>query len=953
MAAQAGPARSYARRSGVVCIDTTVAATSTDPFCGFTALTAPGGSPLYDNISFLSDPALVGTSWYAFNYVNGSGVTGGRNELLCFDIATLGPCAAQPYAVGIGSGTVTDTSFPPPSVAAIGGDVIVPVTVGSTDELACFDGSVSLPCTGAWPVPLGFNYDSTYGAPFPLLSSTAAVSGFCLPSPGDPCFDFTGASVATPAGMANAVTPNLGWNGPAFVLGPRVYVPNARSNSVTCYDASTHASCVNFPKSLPNLGLLYTVNADPARPTCIWVNSDNGSSQIQNFDAYTGGPCGEGAIRVLASSFVVDSSVCVPTSYSALQVQEPAPTSYSSGTVAFEDADANPIAGAPTEPLGATGTADLAGLDLSTTFGLPEFLITLLGTQGTPTSVVVRLTWTGADNPACVPRSQSQAESGPTASSEAGGGNAATNLRQCEAGDAVDCASGDLNQTYSDFSIPGRGLGLSLSRTYNSLDAALPSMFGFGWTCSLCDSLSVSPGEVTVTEGNGATLVFDAAPGGGYKAPAWEYATLSHSLAGVFTVTLRGSTRLVFSSTGRLTSVVAGDGTATTMSYDAAGRLTAATDAAGRSLRFVYGSRGHVVAVSDPAGRVAHYFYGPRNNLVEAVEAGGATTRFAYDSAHRIVVLTNDSGGTTTVAYGLSGRVTSETDPLGNRSTWSYSGNTFSAAGGTTVLVGPTGTRTIEKYANGTLVTETTGAGTPEAATTTYGIDPTSLSVVSITSPLGQVTRFAYNSLGLVSRVTNPAGDTWSYTYNAFGEPTSQTDPSGRTTAIAYDSAGSPTSITSPPTDPGAAPSVTRVAYGAPALPSHPTAVTGPSGHTTRFRYDKAGDLISTTSPQGETTSATYDADGELLTVTAPRGNLAGAVRGSYRTSLSYNSAGEVTAISDPAGATTRAVYNPAGLVTSMYLDSGVHHLAEARAYRWEFRRAIPLQVVTLARSPS
>ena len=38
---------------------------------------------------------------------------------------------------------------------------------------------------------------------------------------------------------------------------------------------------------------------------------------------------------------------------------------------------------------------------------------------------------------------------------------------------------------------------------------------------------------------------------------------------------------------------------------------------------------------------------------------------------------------------------------------------------------------------------------------------------------------------------------------------------------------------------------------------------------------------------------------------------------------------------------------------TWSYLDSGVHHLAEARAYRWEFRRAIPLQVVTLARSPS
>ena len=35
------------------------------------------------------------------------------------------------------------------------------------------------------------------------------------------------------------------------------------------------------------------------------------------------------------------------------------------------------------------------------------------------------------------------------------------------------------------------------------------------------------------------------------------------------------------------------------------------------------------------------------------------------------------------------------------------------------------------------------------------------------------------------------------------------------------------------------------------------------------------------------------------------------------------------------------------------YLDSGVHHLAEARAYRWEFRPATPLRAVTPARSPS
>jgi hypothetical protein len=35
------------------------------------------------------------------------------------------------------------------------------------------------------------------------------------------------------------------------------------------------------------------------------------------------------------------------------------------------------------------------------------------------------------------------------------------------------------------------------------------------------------------------------------------------------------------------------------------------------------------------------------------------------------------------------------------------------------------------------------------------------------------------------------------------------------------------------------------------------------------------------------------------------------------------------------------------------YLDSGVHPLAEARAYRWEFRPATPLRAVTPVRLPS
>ena len=387
---------------GVVCIDTTQAASNTDPFCGFTALTGTGDAPLQSGISAISDPVVVGSHWYAFNYVSGQAAGGSQNMLLCFDLTSFGACGSQPFSAGIGSGTVSDSSFPPPAVAGIGSQVIVPVTVGGTDELACFDGNAGKTCSGDWPVPLGFGYDSQYGAPFPMMDNSGAVTGLCLPSPGNPCYTLAGASASTPSGMTGAIDQTSGWNGPAFTLGPRVYVPNANQDRVDCYDYSASAQCANFPKTFNNLGLLYTTNADPQRPTCIWVNSDNGTGQIQNFDAYTGGACGKGPIRVLASSMVAPTQLCTPASYSSLQVTSPAPSTYSSGTVAFEDGDGNPISGIGTESLDATGAVSMAGLNLSTSTGLPEFLITLNGEQGAPSSVVVKLTWTGTDDPSCV-----------------------------------------------------------------------------------------------------------------------------------------------------------------------------------------------------------------------------------------------------------------------------------------------------------------------------------------------------------------------------------------------------------------------------------------------------------------------------------------------------------------------------------------------------------------------
>lgn len=386
---------------GVVCIDTTLAPTNTNPFCGFTALTAVGEAPWTSGLSAISAPALVGEKWYAFNYVQGAEATGTQNKLLCFDLSTHAACASQPYTLAFAAGTNGDTSYPPPGVAAIGSVIVVPVTVGGSQQLACFDTATGGTCSGSWPVALS-GYNSQYGTSFPLLSPTGAIIGVCLPTGTDPCFSLAGASVPTPAGMMAAIPSTSGWNGASMVLGPRVYVPNGNGSQVDCYDASTAASCVNFPKTLSNLSLLYTVNADPQRPTCIWVNADTGGSQIQNFDAYTGGQCGEGSIRVLGSSFVVPTQLCQPATYTSLQILSPAPGTYTSGVVSFQDNDANPIPGIPDATVDNTGSVDLTGLNLSTNLGLPQFVITLTGGSSTPAAVTVKLTWTGTDDPSCV-----------------------------------------------------------------------------------------------------------------------------------------------------------------------------------------------------------------------------------------------------------------------------------------------------------------------------------------------------------------------------------------------------------------------------------------------------------------------------------------------------------------------------------------------------------------------
>jgi hypothetical protein len=385
---------------GVVCVDTTENS-NPDPFCGFTPLTGTGEATRPSGDSAISDPMLIGEHWYAFNFGESKGQEGDENKLMCFDVATDAPCEGQPYAVGLPNGTMdTGSGFPDPADAAIDGKAFIPANVEGKELLACFEDSTQSPCAGkSWPASMGGVAD--YGAPFPLMDETGTVTGVCAPTGTDPCVNLEGESTPTPTHMQEVVFGGAGWNGPAFVLGPRVYLPNFDTNNVECFDYSTGSSCKGFPKHLEGLDLLYTVNADPQRPTCIWVNSDNGSDQIQNFDAYTGEACG-GAIRVLASQFVVPKPQCTPLSYVSLQVLKPQRSVYGEGHVAFDNGDGEPIPGLNELALDGTGTANLEGLELNTPTGLPQFLFTLENLTEPVGEVEVQLTWKGNYEAVCL-----------------------------------------------------------------------------------------------------------------------------------------------------------------------------------------------------------------------------------------------------------------------------------------------------------------------------------------------------------------------------------------------------------------------------------------------------------------------------------------------------------------------------------------------------------------------
>ena len=496
---------------------------------------------------------------------------------------------------------------------------------------------------------------------------------------------------------------------------------------------------------------------------------------------------------------------------------------------------------------------------------------------------------------------------------EVGLGNPAMSspvLKFCKCGDPVNMSSGDLYQTYTDVTIPGIGINLNVTRSYNSLSAGLDGAFGNGWTSNLGMALSFNSSntEATIADESGSLVTFTLA-NGVWSAPAFNSSTLTQA-GGTWTYARWDGNAYTFDAAGQLASESDRNGNTTRFAYTGA-ELTSVTDATGRALTITW-TGGNISQIAEPGGAKVSYAYNAAGDLIEVTNQAGGHTYYTYDASDRLLTVEDPNGDTTTNTYNSSGQVATQTDPMGRETLFAYS--VPGASQTATLVTDANGNETYFLFDDGLLMQRTAGYGTSSAATTSYSYDPVTFGISSVTNPVGDTTAYTYDGAGNVLTRTGPRGDTTYYTYNSLNEPLTVTNAAGVTTTQTYDPAGNLLSTSTPLVGTGTS-HRTTYAYGDSSDPGMPTRMVDPNGNATTYAYDTYGDLAASTNAAGDQTTYTYDILGQKLTMVSPDGNAVGANPADFTTAYSYNALGDILTTTTPGGGTTVNTYDGDGNV--------------------------------------
>jgi YD repeat-containing protein len=220
-----------------------------------------------------------------------------------------------------------------------------------------------------------------------------------------------------------------------------------------------------------------------------------------------------------------------------------------------------------------------------------------------------------------------------------GSGTYGNNPSRLEA-EPVNTATGNYVSHATDLALPGVGLPLVFSRTYNSLDPTVGAL-GVGWTHSYAAHLELEgSGAVRFFAGDGAQLLFTPDGSGGFIRPSGAYTDLEPLIDGTYELTRRDQVVEHFDADGLLLSQTDRNGNALTFSYTN-DLLTAITDTVGRGVSLTYDGSNRLTSLGAPLSRSVTYTYDGSGRLSTVTDLAGETTTYGYDTSDRLTTITD------------------------------------------------------------------------------------------------------------------------------------------------------------------------------------------------------------------------------------------------------------------------------------------------------------------------
>ncbi|WP_045520320.1 DNRLRE domain-containing protein [Neobacillus niacini] len=386
----------------------------------------------------------------------------------------------------------------------------------------------------------------------------------------------------------------------------------------------------------------------------------------------------------------------------------------------------------------------------------------------------------------------------------------------------VNTYNGNFFNQEIDFTIDGRGLPLTVNRTYNSRSTE-SGMFGYGWSSNLDQKLTFASDDLVLyRDEDGTQHYFSKNSSGGYDSPGGVYLQLEKNANGTFKLIDKDQSYVTFDTTGKLVSETDSNNNKTTYTYTGS-QLTSVTDPSGRKITIGYGTNGKVNSIVDLANREYKYTYDANENLTGFSKTDSnrvitQSTAYGYDTVHQMTSYTDEKGKQMFMSYNADKRLVKHEQPV-----------------------------TVQ----GTLQTD--------YYTMVYD---TSTGISTMTDARGVKTEYTHNAYGNVTKVISDVGGlnyTRTYNYddknNLIQEKDENTIKNGSTAAYnyTYDENGNVTGFTNTLNE------QEKIKYDE---NNNPVEFTDAKGNVSTEEYDTKNNNVTSTDAATKSSATKYDANG-------------------------------------------------------------------------------------------